>query len=73
MNEFSGILYVRATDLNRGKASSCIKNVHDNNSDTVIIKNSTPYAVIISVEKYQKLIDDHERLKQYIDLSKGNL
>ena len=72
MSELSGLQYVKATELNRGKASSYIKNVHDNDFDTVVIKNSEPYAVIISVEKYQRFLDDQERLKRYNEMMKGN-
>lgn len=68
MNEINSVNYVKATDLNRGKASSCIKNVHDNNCDTVILKNSEPYAVIISMEKYNEMISataQLERVQKY--------
>ena len=70
MNEINSVNYVKATDLNRGKASSCIKNVHDNNCDTVILKNSEPYAVIISMEKYNEMISaaaQLERVRKYED------
>ena len=56
MSEISGLSYVKATDLNRGKASSCIKKVHDDNCDTIILKNSEPYAVIISVKRYEEML-----------------
>ncbi len=65
MNDMS---YVKATDLNRGKASSCIKKVHDSNCDVMILKNSEPYAVIISVEKYEELTrlhEQHNRIEKY--------
>lgn len=54
MNEMS---YVKATDLNRGKASSYLKQVHDENCDMMVLKNSEPYAMIISVERYQELME----------------
>ena len=62
MSKIIDMEYVKATELNRGKASACLKNVHDNNCDTVVVKNSEPYAVIISVEKYQSLLNDQEQL-----------
>ena len=40
MSNISDIVYVKATELNRGKASACLKNVHENNCDTVVVKNS---------------------------------
>lgn len=46
-----------ATDFCRGKSSSLIKKVHAENKDLVVIKNSKPYAVIISIERYQKLLE----------------
>lgn len=61
-SDISDIIYVKATALNRGKASACLKNVHDNDLDTVVVKNSEPYAVIISVEKYHNLLNDQKRL-----------
>ena len=64
MSKISDIAYVKATELNRGKASACLKNVHENNCDTVVVKNSEPYAVIISVEKYQSLISNQEKLSR---------
>ena len=48
--------YITATELNRGKSSKSLKDVHENNKDLLVIKQSTPYAVIISYERYQKLI-----------------
>ena len=69
MSKIIDLAYVKATELNRGKASACLKNVHDNDCDTVVVKNSEPYAVIISVEKYQSLINDQEqlvRLSKYV-------
>ncbi len=68
MNAIDGITYVKATDLNRGKASSCIKNVHDNNCDAIVLKNSEPYAAIISIEKYdefKRAINELNRLRAY--------
>ena len=56
MNEISGKSYIKATDLNRGKASSCMKKVHDDNCDTIVLKNSEPYVVIISIERYEELL-----------------
>ncbi len=44
-----------ATELNRGKASSLIKKVHDTNENLLIIKNSKPYAVVISYDKYNEI------------------
>ena len=70
MGEFSRMTYVKATDLNRGKASACIKSVHDTNCDAVVLKNSEPYAVIISIEKYNQLIalaEQEECLTKYAE------
>lgn len=66
MNEIGGKTFVKATDLNRGKASSCIKTVHDTNCDAVILKNSEPYAVIISIEKYNQLISMAEEQEKRV-------
>lgn len=56
MNE---IMYVKATDLNRGKASACLKQVHDENRVMMVLKNSEPYAIIISIDKYRELLESH--------------
>ena len=71
MSEINEIQYVKATELNRGKASSYIKTAHDNNVDMVIIKNSEPYAVILSIENYHKLKENQERLERLNNLEKG--
>lgn len=70
MSEISGLSYVKATDLNRGKASSCIKKVHDDNCDTIILKNSEPYAVIISVKRYEEMLksgNQQKRMEAYVE------
>lgn len=69
MNEMNGMSYVKATDLNRGKASSCLKQVHDDNCDMMVLKNSEPYAMIISIEKYQELMEaSNKKLETYADM-----
>ena len=57
MGAMNGLSYVKATDLNRGKASLCLRHVHDENCDMMVLKNSEPYAMIISVERYQELME----------------
>ena len=60
---FNGMPFVKATELNRGKASSYIKKVHEDNCDTLVLKNSEPYAVIISVERYEAIQKKNEELE----------
>ena len=65
----NGMSYVKATDLNRGKASSCLKQVHDKKCDIMVLKNSEPYAMIISVERYQELMEErNKRVATYAEL-----
>lgn len=69
MSEMNGMLYVKATDLNRGKASSCLKQVHDENCDMMVLKNSEPYAMIISVERYLELMEaSNKRVANYAEM-----
>lgn len=69
MSEMNGMSYVKATDLNRGKASSCLKQVHDENCDMMVLKNSEPYAMIISVERYQELMEaSNKRVATYAEM-----
>lgn len=64
---FCGMAYATATELSRGKAASYLKKVHDMDMDLVIVKNSEPYAVLMSVEKYEKMQGEIDRLKSYIN------
>lgn len=65
----NGMSYVKATDLNRGKASSCLKQVHDENCDMMVLKNSEPYVMIISVERYQELMEaSNKRVATYTEI-----
>lgn len=67
----NGMSYVKATDLNRGKASSCLKQVHDEKRDIMVLKNSEPYAMIISIDKYQELMEvSNKKLEAYADFLK---
>lgn len=72
MSKMIDLAYVKATELNRGKASAYLKNVHDNNCDTVVVKNSEPYAVIISVEKYHDLINNQDQLMRLLKYAEEN-
>lgn len=45
------------TDLSRGKAASLLKKVHEEDNNLLIIKNSKPYAVVLSYKKYVDLIE----------------
>ena len=63
MGVFNGMPFVKATELNRGKASSYIKKVHEDNCDTLVLKNSEPYAVIISVERYEAIQKQNAELE----------
>lgn len=60
-----GIPYAKATELNRGKASAYLKEVHDNNEDLLVMKNNEPYVVIVSMERYEKLIEMANRVEIY--------
>lgn len=56
--EKSDLYTVSATDLNRGKASSYLKVVHEQNKNLIVIKHSEPYAVILSIQKYNELLNN---------------
>ena len=69
MSEMNKMSYVKATDLNRGKASAYLKQVHDNNCDMMVLKNSEPYAMIISIERYQELMEtSNKRVSNYTEV-----
>ena len=68
MKKLNGINYIKATDLSRGKAANCLKKVHESNEDTIVLKNSEPYVSIISIERYELLIEAMERLEEYQNL-----
>ena len=72
MGVFNGMPFVKETELNRGKASSYIKKVHEDNCDTLVLKNSEPYAVIISVQRYEEMKERTEeleaRIRQYEEI-----
>lgn len=72
MNNFNEINYIKATDLSRGKAANCLKIVHDTNIDTLVLKNSEPYAAIISIEKYNYFIGALKRLNEYQNMQEFN-
>lgn len=57
-----GLNYVTATELNQGKSSSCLKAVHENNTDLLVIKQSTPYVVIVSFDRYNQLLEAYKNI-----------
>ncbi len=55
---------VSITDLSRGKASKVVQNVAEEGREYIIVKNNEPQAVLLSVNDYTRLMNDHERVKQ---------
>ena len=47
-----------ATDLCRGKAPSLLREMHETGKDLIVIKNSKPYAVVLSYQKYIELTNE---------------
>lgn len=65
MNRIKKNNYIKATDLNRGKASGCIKQVHDSGESVIILKNSEPYAVIVPLDFYNAYYDLLKLVENY--------
>lgn len=59
-NEIMPAFTTPATALSRGKSSALIKKVCDTNENLLIIKNSEPYAVVLSYKKYIDLIKSNQ-------------
>jgi len=54
---------ISVSDLARGLASKVLQTIEESNETYVIIKNSTPSAVIISPTEYAELVGARESLK----------
>jgi len=54
---------ISITDLSRGKVSKVVQNVVEEGREYIIVKNNEPQAVLISVNDYTQLMNDHERVK----------
>lgn len=63
-NKHGIIRSVSATELNRGKSSKYLKEVNENNIDLFVIKNSSLYAVILSIERYNELRELEQQVKK---------
>lgn len=64
--------YKPITDFLRGKASIIFREVADNDSVVIVNRNSKPQNVIISYERYKRMIDnDKVELLQTEDKNNG--
>jgi prevent-host-death family protein len=55
---------ISITDLSRGKVSKVVQNVAEDGREYIIVKNNEPQAVLLSVNDYTRLMNDHERVRQ---------
>jgi len=55
---------ISITDLSRGKVSKVVQNVAEVGREYIIVKNNEPQAVLLSVNDYTRLMNDHERVRQ---------
>lgn len=54
------ITFAKAAELSQGKSSQYLRQAHDNNADILVLKHSTPYAVLISYKRYLELTGNEE-------------
>lgn len=55
---------ISITDLSRGKVSKVVQNVAEEGREYIIVKNNEPQAVLLSINDYTQLMNDHEQVKQ---------
>lgn len=66
--KFSGIKplkYYNIADFNRGKSSKIIKEIEDEDSTAFVLKHGKPVAVIITNEKYERLLENNIDINDY--------
>lgn len=56
---------VPISDFSQGKAGKIFNDVHNNNSEYIVMKNNQPTAVVISVEAYKEMQEKIARLEAY--------
>lgn len=59
--------FVSVSEFSQRKANRIFNDVANNNQEYVVVKNNKPTAVVLSVEKYQKLNDRLKRLEAYVE------
>ena len=50
--------YHNMSEFLKGQASKILTNISDNDTTALILKNGKPKVVVISYEKYKKLLED---------------
>ncbi|MDD6797160.1 MAG: type II toxin-antitoxin system Phd/YefM family antitoxin [Bacteroides sp.] len=56
---------VPISDFSQGKAGKIFNDVHNNNSEYIVMKNNQPTAVVISVDAYREMQEKIARLEAY--------
>lgn len=59
---------VPISDFSQGKAGKIFKDVAENNSEYIILKNNQPTAVLISVKEYQETQKKLARFEKFMEL-----
>ncbi len=49
------VTFAKAAELSQGKAALYLRQAHENNADILVVRHSTPYAVLISYRRYLEL------------------
>ena len=58
------------SDFSHGKAGKVFRDVAENNSEYVVLRNNQPTAVVMSIEEYKKTqrkLDQYEKLLEKIE------
>lgn len=57
---------VPISDFSQGKAGKIFKDVADNDSEYIVLKNNQPVAVVISMSEYRRTQEQLARMETYL-------
>lgn len=66
--KYSGIKplkHYNIADFNRGQSSKIIRKIEEEDSTAIVLKHGKPIAVIISNDKYEKLLKHNIDINEY--------
>lgn len=58
---------ISISDLSNGKAGKICKDISENNSEYVILRNNKPTAVMISLEEYREVFEKARQLERLFE------
>ena len=59
---------VPISDFSQGKAGKIFKDVADNDSEYIVLKNNQPMAVVVSMRSYKDMQERLARMEAYLDM-----